>query len=136
MDMTENKWVTFVLPSGTCLCTDCFYGFHALKELDFEVFGKEGLILEDGMIISPALVSQYFQTCDRLFRKEFDLEVRTLEESCLLAIRSKSKEEHIELLPGLLKEKVQRARYISRVGIEWTIPSTLAKHFGLRVKLL
>ena len=131
----ENMWVTFCLPSGTCLCSDCFYGFHVLKVCDFDIYKRQGLALEDGMQITPSLVSEYFQTCDKLFRNEFQLEPRSLEESCLWEIK-RDKDYNTDLLPPLLKEKVKTVRNIPSVAVEWTIPSTLVKHLGLRIKFV
>ena len=45
-----------------------FYGFNRLSA-EFE-----GMTLKAGDVVTPELVSCYFRTCDRLFRKHFNLE--------------------------------------------------------------
>lgn len=129
--------MTFEKEHGRCICNECFYGFNCLMAEDFEIYQFEGMTLKDGQLVTPELVSAYFRACDKLFRKQYHLETRSLEELCLSSIQ-KAKDLNTTLLPVSLRKSCEEfsERKLPRWYPEWAIPSVLVKHLGFRVKLV
>ena len=82
--------IYFENEKGTCACNNCFYSFNGLKLFDFKIFEEENVFVPDGTLITPALVSQILEACQRIFRRQYNLEPKTLQALCMSKIHEKS----------------------------------------------
>ena len=98
-------WVIFVNKDMYCDCTNCSYGFGALNMTDFSMYQEEGMCIEDGMRVTPELVSKYFEACHTIFRRQY------------------------------LDCENYSHYYIPSHSQQWTIPVTLLRHLGFTLKL-
>ena len=70
---------------------------------DFKIFEEENLFVPDETLITPALVSQILEACQWLFRRQYNLEPKTLQALGMSKIPEKSL--NIDLLPVKLREQ-------------------------------
>ena len=127
--------VYFECEQGKCMCYNCFYGFDILKQEDLKVYEQEGIHLGEGTEITVSLVSQVFQVCHKIFRRQYNLEPQSLQKLCTFRI-VEIKTLSTDLLPkGLaLQCKEFKPEKMPKWYPEWTVPSVLIRHLHHKLR--
>ena len=123
--------VVFCSDTKHCSCDNCFSVIAALNHRCFKKYEEEGLYLQNGAVITPGMVLDYYQACNKIFSKHHNLKPRTLQEICIRKIWTETTL-HSKLLPKPLRKICNT--YVYSPFTEWTIPGILAKHVGYTLK--
>ena len=117
----------------SCLCFECFYGINVLKWDHLKVYRNQGVDISEGTVITPSLVNDIMNICQKLFKYHYNLTPQSLQDICARKIFYHEIKD--DLLPVELKKYCRNfcATELPVWYPEWAVPSVLIRHLEFSI---